>query len=244
HAGRSWPRARATRTRWWWPISTSTPSTRSARSGSSSATAGPTRTVPSSRPDVPDLAVVSRRVVTPDGLRDAAVLVEGGRIVGLAERSAVPPGCAVLDATDRVVMPGLVDAHVHVNEPGRTEWEGFETATRAAAAGGVTTLVDMPLNSIPATTTLAALLTKAEAMEGKCWIDVGLWGGAVPGNARELNTMLDHGALGFKCFLADSGVDEFPHVGERDLRDAMPVIARLGLPLLVHAELPGPIDAA
>src|SRR6185295_13905210 len=129
---------------------------------------------------------VSRRVVTPDGVRDGAVLVEGGRIAGVVERSAVPPGCPVLDATDRVVMPGLVDAHVHLNEPGRTEWEGFETATHAAAAGGVTTLVDMPLNSIPATTSVSALEAKVHALHGKCRVDVALWGGAVPGNVDQL----------------------------------------------------------
>jgi allantoinase len=190
---------------------------------------------------VPDLAVVSRRVVTPDGLRDAAVLVEGGRIVGLAERSAVPPGCAVLDATDRVVMPGLVDAHVHVNEPGRTEWEGFETATRAAAAGGVTTLVDMPLNCIPATTSVSALDAKREAARGRLSVDCGFWGGVVPGNAGELDRLVDAGVAGFKAFLVPSGVDEFPHVGERDLRAALPVLARRGVPLLVHAELAGPV---
>jgi allantoinase len=135
-------------------------------------------------------------------------------------------------------MPGLVDSHVHVNEPGRTEWEGFESATRAAAAGGVTTIVDMPLNSIPPTTSVAALMTKAEAMEGKCWVDVGLWGGAVPGNAPELKTMLLEGALGFKCFLVDSGVPEFGHLDEHGLHDALNALRGTHAPLLVHAELP------
>jgi len=150
----------------------------------------------------------------------------------------------ILDVGDSYVLPGLVDTHVHVNEPGRTEWEGFETATRAAAAGGVTTIVDMPLNSIPATTTAAALAEKRAAAAGKCAIDVFFWGGVVPGNAGELESLAAAGVLGFKCFLAPSGVDEFPHVGERDLSEAMPIVARLGLPLLVHAELPEPIDAA
>jgi len=192
---------------------------------------------------VPDLAVVSRRVVTPDGVRDAAVLIEGGRIAGLAERNAVPPGWAVLDATDRVVMPGLVDAHVHVNEPGRTEWEGFETATRAAAAGGVTTLVDMPLNSIPATTSVSALEAKLEAARGRLSVDCGFWGGVVPGNAGELDRLVDAGVAGFKAFLVPSGVDEFPQVEERDLRAALPILARQGVPLLVHAELAGPVPS-
>jgi allantoinase len=136
-----------------------------------------------------------------------------------------------------------VDAHVHVNEPGRTEWEGYETATRAAAAGGVTTIVDMPLNSIPPTTTLAGFEEKLEAAKGKCTVDVAFWGGVVPGNTAELAPLIDRGVRGFKCFLIHSGVDEFPHVTESDLRIAMPEIARLDSVLLVHAEVEGPIDA-
>jgi allantoinase len=139
------------------------------------------------------------------------------------------------------VLPGLVDTHVHINEPGRTDWEGFETATRAAAAGGVTTIVDMPLNSIPPTTTLEGLLAKAESAEGKCAVDVAFSGGLVPGNVRELERIFRAGAVGFKCFLAESGVPEFPHVMESDLRASLPELARLGAPLLVHAEL---FDAA
>jgi allantoinase len=141
-------------------------------------------------------------------------------------------------------MPGVVDTHVHVNEPGRTEWEGFASATRAAAAGGVTTLVDMPLNSIPSTTTPAALAAKRAAATGQCFIDVGFWGGVVPGNAGELAPMVAAGALGFKCFLVDSGVDEFPPVDEAQLAPAAAELARLGVPLLAHAEVGGPIDAA
>jgi allantoinase len=141
-------------------------------------------------------------------------------------------------------MPGLVDSHVHVNEPGRTEWEGFATATRAAAAGGVTTIVDMPLNSIPATTMLTGLKAKLEAASGKCSIDVAFWGGVVPGNTGELAKLWDAGVVGFKCFLVHSGVDEFPNVTESDLREAMPELARLGAMLIVHAELPGPIESA
>jgi allantoinase len=141
-------------------------------------------------------------------------------------------------------MPGIVDTHVHVNEPGRTEWEGFETATRAAAAGGVTTLVDMPLNSIPATTSPEGLHAKLEATGGKLRVDVGLWGGAGPGNARELAGLLAGGVLGFKAFLAPSGVEEFQSLGERDLKAAMRELAGLGAVLLVHAELPGTIDTA
>jgi allantoinase len=143
-----------------------------------------------------------------------------------------------LDFGDLVVSPGIVDTHVHVNEPGRTEWEGFDTATRAAAAGGVTTIVDMPLNSVPATTTVDALEAKRAAAQGQCHVDVGFWGGVVPGNEAELDPLVDAGVLGFKCFLVPSGVDEFPAVDEADLRRAMPTLARRHVPLLVHAESP------
>jgi allantoinase len=141
-------------------------------------------------------------------------------------------------------MPGLVDTHVHINEPGRTYWEGFDSATRAAAAGGVTTLIDMPLNSIPATTTAAALEAKRAAAGEKCWVNVGFWGGSVPGNTGELRALHRAGAFGFKCFLVPSGVPEFTYVGEDDLRAALPELAALDAPLLVHAELPGPIEEA
>ncbi|MBM3464910.1 MAG: allantoinase AllB [Armatimonadetes bacterium] len=150
----------------------------------------------------------------------------------------------VEDFGDLLVAPGLVDPHVHVNEPGRTDWEGFRTLTRAAAAGGITTLVDMPLNSIPPTTTLAALQVKRAAAEGQCWVDVGFWGGAVPGNLSEMAPMHDAGIFGFKCFLVPSGVDEFGHLTPDLLRPAMAEIARFGGLMLVHAEVSGPIDAA
>jgi allantoinase len=189
-----------------------------------------------------ELAVVSRRVVARAGLREAAVLVEGGRVAALVPPREVPSGCPVLDAGDRVVMPGLVDAHVHVNEPGRTAWEGFATATRAAAAGGVTALVDMPLNSIPATTSTSALETKLAAARGQLHVDCGFWGGIVPGNEREIEPLVDAGVAGFKAFLVPSGVDEFAHVGEADLRRALPALARRGVPLLVHAELESPVS--
>ena len=196
------------------------------------------------RVTLPDLVVRSRRVVTDGQLRPAAVHIRTGRIVGVLDFEDVPAGCPVDDAGDAVVMPGVVDTHVHVNEPGRTEWEGFDTASRAAAAGGVTTIVDMPLNSIPATTTVAGLDAKRRAAEGQCFVDVGFWGGVVPGNVSELEGLVAAGVLGFKCFLVPSGVDEFPAVTEADLRIAMPVLAKLGVPLLVHAELPGPIEEA
>ena len=191
-----------------------------------------------------DLVVRGNRVLSPTGIRPASILVRDGTIANITSLESAPGAATVIDAGDSLVMPGLVDTHVHINEPGRTEWEGFETATRAAAAGGVTSLIEMPLNSIPSTTSAAALQTKLAAARGKLWIDVGFWGGVVPGNAADLSPMFDSGAWGFKCFLVPSGVDEFANVAEAHLRAAMPVLARLGAPLLVHAELPGPIDAA
>jgi len=186
--------------------------------------------------------VRSRRVVFADRVRAATIHISDGTItrIGAFEEAAD------FDADDLVVSPGVVDTHVHVNEPGRTEWEGFESATRAAAAGGITTIVDMPLNSVPATTTAAALEAKRAAARGKCHVDVAFWGGVVPGNAADLDRLVDAGVRGFKCFLVPSGVDEFPAVGEHDLRAAMPILARRGVPLLVHAEWPDnikPFDA-
>jgi allantoinase len=190
------------------------------------------------------LIVRGRRVVLPDGERPASVRIEQGVIVDVSEDGRGPQdaGFEVIDAGGLVVSPGIVDTHVHVNEPGRTDWEGFDTATRAAAAGGVTTIVDMPLNSIPATTTAAALEAKRAAARGRCHVDVAFWGGVVPGNAGDLDPLVDAGVRGFKCFLSPSGVDEFPHVGEHDLREAMPILARRGVPLLVHAEDPRQLD--
>ena len=185
-----------------------------------------------------DLVIRGRRVVTPDGVRAASVHVAEGRIVRLGAWEEAPPDIPVVDAGESIVMPGLVDTHVHINEPGRTEWEGFETGTRAAAAGGVTTILDMPLNSIPATTTVDALEAKRQAARGKTVVNVEFIGGVVPGNVGELEALRDAGVRAFKCFLSPSGVHEFPAVGERDLRVAFPVLARLGLPLMVHAEDP------
>jgi len=185
-----------------------------------------------------EFVLVGDRVVTPDGTRAAAIHVRDGIIVAVGSPLEAPDSSIPrLEVGDRVILPGVVDTHVHVNEPGRTEWEGFETASRAAAAGGITTLVDMPLNSIPVTTTRAAMQTKAAAAAAHCWVDVGLWGGVVPGNAGELEPMIDAGILGFKCFLCPSGIDDFPQATEADLRVAMPILARRGVPLLVHAEL-------
>ena len=190
------------------------------------------------------MIIRSRRVVTPEGVRAASVHVHEGRIADVRGFSETGEGSPVVDAGEHVVMPGLVDTHVHVNEPGRTEWEGFETATRAAAAGGVTTLLDMPLNSVPATTTVDALERKRAAAAGRCHVDVAFIGGVVPGNAAELAPLRAAGVLAFKCFLVPSGVDEFPCVGEGDLREAFRALAPLGVPLMVHAEHPDRIAAA
>ena len=193
----------------------------------------------------PDLIIRGRTVVTAGTIGPAAIHVRDEKIVGVRGFDEIVAGCEIVEAgDDSVVMPGLVDTHVHINSPGRSEWEGFATATRAAAAGGVTTLVDMPLNSIPATTTLESFKIKLEDARGNCFVDVGFWGGVVPGNTAELETMFDAGVVGFKCFLVPSGVDEFQHVTEDDLRAAMPELSRLGAMLIVHAELPGPMKTA
>jgi len=189
-------------------------------------------------------AFVSRRVVTPQGIRPAAVLVEGDRIRAVISPSEIPAGTPREDFVDAAILPGLVDSHVHINEPGRTEWEGFSTATRAAAAGGYTMIVDMPLNSIPSTTRVSALEAKRACAAGRCSVDWAAWGGIVRGNDQELEPLARAGVRGFKCFLVDPGVEEFTPVGEPDLRQALPSLVRTGLPLLVHAELPGPIDFA
>jgi allantoinase len=185
-----------------------------------------------------DFLIASDRVVFPDGERPAALVVRDGRIAAVSPHGDRPVGMRVIDLGDRVLLPGVVDTHVHINEPGRTDWEGFDTGTRAAAAGGVTTIVDMPLNSVPSTTNVQGLDAKVAAARGRCHVDVGFWGGVVPGNTASLAALAGRGVLGFKCFMSPSGVDEFAHVTEADLRDALPVLAALKLPLLVHAEWP------
>jgi allantoinase len=196
------------------------------------------------QPNQPDRIIRSRRVITPDGITAASVHVRDGRIQRIADFDDVVDGVDLHDAGDLVVMAGLVDTHVHINEPGRTDWEGFESATRAAAAGGVTTLVDMPLNSVPATTSVDGLRAKLDAAEGKCHVDVGFWGGVVPGNTAELTELYEAGVLGFKCFLCPSGVDEFENVSVADLEEAMPVLSDLDAVLLCHSELPDVIEDA
>lgn len=197
--------------------------------------------VPPSSPSSPSApsAVRSTRVLTPEGVRPAAIHLEAGRIARVAPWDDFPAASeTAFDARDLLVMPGLVDTHVHVNEPGRTEWEGFATATRAAARGGITTICDMPLNSIPATTTVAALEQKRAAAQTQSLVNVEFIGGVVPGNTGHLPALRKAGVCAFKCFLTPSGVPEFLAVSESDLREALPVLAELGLPLMVHAEDP------
>ncbi|MGK5173778.1 allantoinase AllB [Geodermatophilus sp. CPCC 205761] len=189
------------------------------------------------------LVVRARRVVLPAGERAAAVYTEHGRITAVTPFGDAPAAAVTL-ADDEVLIPGLVDSHVHVNEPGRTEWEGFATATRAAAAGGVTTIVDMPLNSVPPTTSVDALHVKRRAAEGQVAVDVAFWGGAVPGNVDQLRPLHEAGVVGVKCFLLDSGVPEFPPLDDAGLRAALTELARFNGLLVAHAEDAGVIAAA
>src|SRR6202171_5846996 len=193
-------------------------------------------------------AFVSRRIATPEGSRPGAIIgrndVREGKISGIVHVDELPADTEVHDFGESTILPGLVDSHVHINDPGRTEWEGFETATRAAAAGGFTCVVDMPLNCVPATTSVAALEAKRAAAKGRCWVDWAAWGGVVADNQHDISRLAAAGARGFKCFLVHPGIDEFTMVTEQQLREALPHVAETGLSLLVHAQLPDNIHAA
>jgi allantoinase len=190
-----------------------------------------------------DFAIQSERVITSGETQKGVVLIRDGKIADVV--SELPDGdFPVIGIGNKVLMPGLIDPHVHINEPGRTDWEGFNTATKAAIAGGITTLVDMPLNSSPVTTTAIAFDKKIDAAKPQLHTNCGFWGGIIPGNEKEIELLIEKGVLGFKAFLTRSGIDEFPNVSEEDLRKAMPVIAKHNLPLLAHCELSDPAHHA
>ncbi len=178
-------------------------------------------------------SIFSERCWFQDRLQPATVVINAGKIVDVLLYKAIDAE----DAGNDILMPGIIDAHVHINEPGRTDWEGFETATKAAAAGGITTVIDMPLNASPVTTNLAALEVKLHSTENKLFANVGFYGGLIPGNIDRLEELILAGVSGIKCFLAPSGIDEFPNVAEADISEAMPIIAKYRLPLLAHCEL-------
>jgi len=184
-----------------------------------------------------DLVLHAPRAITVQGEVARTVADRGGRIAAVGDFGAdLAADRVVRLALDEVLLPGLVDTHVHINDPRRTEWEGFASATRAAAAGGVTTIVDMPLNSLPPTVDVAALEVKRKAAEENCFLDVGFWGGAIPGNVSDLRPLYDAGVFGFKCFLADSGVEEFPHLEPAEFASAVRTVAEFDGPMIVHAE--------
>ncbi len=184
-----------------------------------------------------DKALHSKRVIVNGEIIDATIFITGEKISGIVK--GVPENYSgnIIDVGNNIIMPGIIDPHVHINEPGRTEWEGFDTATKAAIAGGITTIIDMPLNASPVTTTVKAFDEKTASIKNKLHTNCGFWGGVVPENEKEIEPLSDKGVFGFKAFLTHSGIDEFPNVNEEDLRKVMPIIAKHNLPLLVHCEL-------
>ena len=181
-------------------------------------------------------ALQSKKVISKGEMKAACVEIKGELIHAIHPYGTILD-CPVNDLGEQVLMPGIVDSHVHINEPGRTDWEGFNTATQAAAAGGITTLIDMPLNCIPVTTSKAALIEKLESVHDQLWVDCGFWGGVIPGSIDDLEELLSAGVLGVKSFLIDSGVADFPPVEAKDIRLVMPVLAKHDVPYLIHAEL-------
>ena len=186
------------------------------------------------------IALFSRRVLLPNGISPATLMIENGKITNVISGFDSNHSRPLLDFEDAVIMPGLIDSHVHINEPGRTHWEGFETATKAAAAGGITTLVDMPLNSSPVTINADAFQAKLQSSVGKRFVHCGFYGGIVPDNSADIEALLAAGALGIKAFLTHSGIDDFPQVTVEHLRSIMPVLKHYDRPLLVHCELDQP----
>ncbi len=183
------------------------------------------------------IAIHSNNILLPQGTTSAFVLIDDGKIKDIVSDLPFNHGYELIEVGNKVLMPGVIDPHIHINEPGRTDWEGFDTATKSAIAGGLTTLIDMPLNSAPVTTTVAAFEEKLDATKDKLHTNVGFWGGIIPGNTDEIEGLIAKGILGFKAFLTHSGIDDFPNATEEDLRIAMPIIAKHNLPLLVHCEL-------
>lgn len=181
-------------------------------------------------------AIFSKNIITPEGNKEGYILISDGKIVDIKPEFN-DSNTEIIDYSEYTIIPGIVDCHVHINEPGRTEWEGFETATKAALAGGITTLIDMPLNCSPVTTNLDALNIKMNEVKEKLWADCGFWGGIIPNNFENIEPLLKSGVMGCKVFLIDSGIDEFPNVNEDDLRQALPLLKKYDLPLIVHAEI-------
>lgn len=184
----------------------------------------------------------SNRVIMPHGIYEATLIIEAGTISMVIDGKADSKEVGVLDVGDSILMPGVIDPHVHINEPGREDWEGFDSATRAAAAGGITTLIEMPLNADPVTTTVEALEAKINAAQGKLHVNCGFWGGIVPENVGNLEPLLQSGVFGIKAFLVDSGLNDFKNVDESDLKRGMQTIAKYDMPLLVHAEIETPFE--
>lgn len=183
----------------------------------------------------------SKNVLTPEGIKEAYIFIEDGKITDVTDKYSGDFSMSIEDFGDKVIMPGVIDTHVHINEPGRTDWEGFLTATKSAAAGGITTLVDMPLNSSPVTIDRASFEEKLISTKDKIYVNVGFYGGLIHGNAGKMKELIEAGVTGIKAFMIDSGIDEFPFAREEDLREAMEVISKYDIPLLVHAELESPV---
>ncbi|MFN8578778.1 MAG: amidohydrolase family protein, partial [Candidatus Sericytochromatia bacterium] len=183
-----------------------------------------------------DLALYSKNIIIDNETKSGYILISDGKIIDIVSEFD-NKNIEVHDYSNETIISGIVDCHVHINEPGRTDWEGFETATKAALAGGITTLIDMPLNCSPVTTTLNALNIKMEEVKNKLWVDCGFWGGIIPNNFENIEPLLKAGVMGCKVFLIDSGIDEFPNVTEDDLRQALPLLKKYNLPLIVHAEI-------
>lgn len=192
-----------------------------------------------------DLTIRARQCLLEGELRGATIGVRDGLVAAIGDLDAefTAPGSVTIP-DDHLLLPGMVDTHVHINDPGRADWEGFETATRAALQGGYTTLVDMPLNSLPSTVSVEALKTKQAAAQGNCFVDMGFWGGAIPGNKADLEPLHEAGVFGFKCFLADSGVPEFPPLDAEQLNEYLAEIARIGSLMIIHAEDPTTLASA